>query len=383
MYPVNAMKDSSKWVIIVPKMILRCLWMWPRSQENVFRKMFFWISLMLYIFVIAGQFLFVVNGASDVMEVVSSTIIMSANIQAMVKFMILNLNANKLRQLLFVFHHKFLPASTAGFHTERRLRRQSRLVFIAMCLSYFFSITCVVLLVVLPLTRGRMELPLTVWYGFDVSRNPEYVFVYSVQAIVLICAVQAIIGHDNLFIALCSNAIAQFILLEKAVLKVSKDEFARDRLKTCIRHHNILLRFCDGIEEVFSFSLLVQFVISTIGICTSAVVLSTRHLDFARMVNIFDFFLGSIMQLFLFCFYGSLVTHHSSSLALYIYSSGWEDLEDNQIKKMMAFMILRSQRAKRLSAKNFVYVDLVTFLGVMKGTMSVFALLCSFAEAVD
>ncbi|KAI7815354.1 Odorant receptor Or43 [Rhyzopertha dominica] len=383
MYPVDAMKDSSKCIILVPKMILRCLFMWPQSKENVFRKMFFWICLMLYIFIIVGEFLFVVHGASDIMEVVSTMITMSASIQAVVKFVILKLNANKLKQLLFIFRHKFLSPSTAGLHTQNRLRRQSRLVFIAMCFYYFLGITCGILIAVSPLTRGKRELPLTVWYGFDVSRNPEYVFVYCVQAINIICAVQAIIGHDNLFIALCSNTITQFILMDQAVLKISKDECARDRLKTCIRHHNILLRFCDGIEEVFSFSLLVQFVISTIGICTSAVVLSTKRLNFASMISVFDFFVSSIVQLFLFCFFGSLVTHYSSSLARYIYSSGWEDMEDNEIKKMMAFMILRSQRSKRLSAKNFVYVDLATFLAVMKGMMSVFAVLSSLTEAVD
>lgn len=157
---------------------------------------------------------------------------------------ILKSNASKLRQLLFVFYHQFLSASTAGVYTENRLRKQSRRVFIIMRIAYSSALICTLQIVVLPLIRGSKELPLNIAYGFNVRRSPEYEIMYSLQAIHLLLSVmQGITAHDDLFFVFCWNTIAQFILLKERVLKVSKDKFARDRLKTCVQHHNISLRY--------------------------------------------------------------------------------------------------------------------------------------------
>lgn len=160
----------------------------------------------------------------------------------MIKLIILKLHAEKLKQLLFMFDHEFL-SSTADHQTENLLRRHSRLVFKTLCLIYISSLGYIFGSVILPLTRGGRELPLNSYYGFNLTRSPVYEIVYSVQTInQLLTVLQGISAHDDLMFVLCSNVIAQFIMLNNALAKVLNEEFARQKLGRYIRHHNMLLR---------------------------------------------------------------------------------------------------------------------------------------------
>lgn len=157
--------------------------------------------------------------------------------------MILKVKTNKMKQLLFVVNNEFLPSPT-DHQTGNRLRKQSMLVFISMCFVYFSALGYASACIILPLPRGRMELPFNVNYGFNVSRNPIYEILYTMQAInQLFTVLHGILGHDYLFLVLCSNVMAQFILLNTAVVNVLKHEFAKDRLRLYILQHNNLLRY--------------------------------------------------------------------------------------------------------------------------------------------
>ncbi|KAI7815364.1 Odorant receptor Or48 [Rhyzopertha dominica] len=381
---VNIMRDSSKWIMLIPKMWLGCVGIWPEDEEGKLAKLVFWLQFTLSLFISVGQLAYLIVHRYDIMKVISTMITFSAIIQLMIKMVMIKQNAPKLKHLLFKLRNEFWPSSARGPKIEAYLRKRSSLVLLAMCFVYTTGFCYILTCIALPLIGSKMELPLNVVYNFNTTKSPVYEIVYVAQATNQVLTIMhGIPGHDDLFFVMCSNVVAQFVLLNDAVGGVLREGSARTKLRRYICHHLMLLRFCDGIEEVFSFSLLVQLLLSAIGICTSAVVLSTRHLSFTSMFTIFFYCLASVVQFFLFCLIGAEVAYHSSSLSLCTYNCGWEHIDDNNLKRSLIFIILRAQRARRLSIKHLAYLDLTTYLLIMRGIFSFFAVLSSLTRTAD
>lgn len=84
MYPVNIMQDASKWIMVVPKTLTGCFGIWPEQEKNTFTKLAFWMLLLLCVVISTGQFLFLTNNWSDIMNIVSTMISLSPNIQVII-----------------------------------------------------------------------------------------------------------------------------------------------------------------------------------------------------------------------------------------------------------------------------------------------------------
>ena len=57
------------------------------------------------------------------------------------------------------------------------------------------------------------------------------------------------------------------------------------------------------------------------------------------------------------CDYGQMLKDVSLSVADGIYESGWENLDDEKLKKMLMMIIMRSQVRSNLKAFGFVVID--------------------------
>lgn len=156
-----------------------------------------------------------------------------------------------------------------------------------MMVIYVFALSYLIGLFIIQLARGKKELPTR--YGFQVMVNQYYEIFYIVQCFYnVLIILHAVTGYDNLFYVLCSNVIAQFILLKNTFKNIDKHRgFDRDQsLRKCIRHHNKLLRyitrsrwgvlviafcrFCDEMESIFGITTLAQFALSLIALCVSS-----------------------------------------------------------------------------------------------------------------
>jgi hypothetical protein len=64
------------------------------------------------------------------------------------------------------------------------------------------------------------------------------------------------------------------------------------------------------------------------------------------------------------CDYGQMLKDASLSVADGIYESGWENLEDEKLKKMLMMIIMRSQKSSALTAMKFNEINLEQFAKV-------------------
>lgn len=81
---VNIMRDSSKWIMLIPKMWLGCVGIWPEDEEGKLAKLVFWLQFTLSLFISVGQLAYLIVHRYDIMKVISTMITFSAIIQVII-----------------------------------------------------------------------------------------------------------------------------------------------------------------------------------------------------------------------------------------------------------------------------------------------------------
>ncbi|CRL04314.1 CLUMA_CG017410, isoform A [Clunio marinus] len=80
-------------------------------------------------------------------------------------------------------------------------------------------------------------------------------------------------------------------------------------------------------------------------------------------------------HIFLLCSNGQKLEDNSMKVAEGVYASRWETFQSIKVKKHILFIMMKSQRAKRLTALNFADVSLSSFAHILATTWSYFNLL--------
>ncbi|KAI7815358.1 Odorant receptor Or50 [Rhyzopertha dominica] len=377
----NLMNDSSKWILFAPRFLLECIGMWPEN-DNVANIVVFWVQYVLILFVAFGQILFLLS-QDDINGILSTMITLSPTIQLVVKLSVLKFHKSRLQSMLTTIRNDFWLANMLDKEIEDDLYRRSKLVLYCVGFVYMSGLAYYVTSCVLPLARGKMELPMNSFYGFDTNFTPVYEIFYFVQVFCQILSViHGVVGHDILFYSMTSNIIAQFILLGNVLKNITMEKETMDKtLKVCVNHHYMLLRFSNEMESVFAIGLLIQFSLSAIALCIGCVILTVTEVTLFPILYLASYCIGHLMQLFNFCAFGAELAYESSSLANHIYDCKWEDIDNNKIKKKLMLIVVRSQREKRLSVMHLTFLDFATFLKIMKVTFSFYTLMSTLTAS--
>ncbi|XP_011065200.1 PREDICTED: putative odorant receptor 92a [Acromyrmex echinatior] len=143
-------------------------------------------------------------------------------------------------------------------------------------------------------------------------------------------------------------------------------------LDILIERHNRVFWFSDNIENLFSFIALMQVVWNTLVICGLVfIIIISFHIETGVSVIIKSVFsyLAVIVEIFILCFAGEYLNLKSKSIADAAYGSFWYDLSSNN-KKIIPFIILRSQKQLVITAGKITNLSLETFTSIMKASAS-------------
>jgi 7tm Odorant receptor len=64
------------------------------------------------------------------------------------------------------------------------------------------------------------------------------------------------------------------------------------------------------------------------------------------------------------CFYGQMLLDASEKIHMEVFDCGWEGFEDVRLKKMIQFMLMRSQKPQKLTFMGFSDINVEQFRGV-------------------
>lgn len=214
--------------------------------------------------------------------------------------------------------------------------------------------------------HGKMELTVNYWFPFNAYRFKVFPFVLlGVDWVGYNCLI-FLLATDSLLYALISVISMEFEILKIDLTNfklIVKHERA-GKLTELINRHNQLLDISDKLQKIYSFPFLFSFGISSLIMCFVAFRLSTANND----LTIYGFYVPYLLimagQIMLLCLFGQKLINSSEAVADGIYFCGWEDFADVSFKKQFILIMMRAQRAKKLTAMHYADISLPSFTSV-------------------
>ncbi|KAG5684082.1 hypothetical protein PVAND_013331 [Polypedilum vanderplanki] len=171
------------------------------------------------------------------------------------------------------------------------------------------------------------------------------------------------------------------------------DEFGRfdykyqdkEDFKKLIDQHNELLDIVDELNSLYRVPIFIKFLDSTVLICFSmlqffspdVLIVSTKIADIMNIIKFALYLNGSIMQIFLLCFYGQKITSANEKISENLMNGNWYEAADRKMVKDLHLVLLRSQRPVELQAYVFFGINMETFTYVISTAHSYFSCLNS------
>ncbi|KAJ3663404.1 hypothetical protein Zmor_007670 [Zophobas morio] len=219
------------------------------------------------------------------------------------------------------------------------------------------------------------QLPLVSWYPFSVEKSPNYeiIFIYQVFSFTYLSA--ANINVDSFFYALLMFIWAQCDILCDDLSHLDGDPAQfNQKLINCLKHHETILRLAKKSNSLIDRIILGQFVTSTMTLALTMFQLSLiQSVNKEALVSLL-YILGIMLQLFLYCWFGTEVETKSSKIPYATFMSQWYE-QPLHIKKNLLILSERCQRPIQITAINLFALSLKTFVNIIRTAWSYFAVL--------
>ncbi|XP_072399298.1 odorant receptor 49b-like [Diabrotica undecimpunctata] len=305
-------------------------------------------------------------------------------------------NIKKMELLVEQILQHFWPYDLLGGHSQEYIESLFSHIYILQLLfcllGFFYTVT------ILPspiLMSSEKSLPFPVKFDFDHTVSPVYEIIYFLQCFFLVFTVAFTgIGIDLYVLAICACAGSQFRLIghcfstlgtpavhtvNRKLENIFADEYCGEQNENrkifirCVKHQERLFRFVKDVNEALNFIELGQLILSVIGLCLDAFILSSNP-------TTLQFFMASLLalgfgfQLLLDCIIGTEMFYQANLIPEYLFKSDWWNL-DIQLKKDVAFVLQHSQRVQQLSAYKLYDMNMTSWIKVLKLAFSLFTVL--------
>nr|ARO76416.1 odorant receptor 10 [Conogethes punctiferalis] len=235
--------------------------------------------------------------------------------------------------------------------------------------------------------RTELDLPLCQYYFLSDHTREKYhsgLFFYQFTGLVVI--ILSNISTDTFIIGLLMMAITQFRVLnwkltnlnfssldEELVTMVDKEVLFVEKLKKCLVHYDLLLKYCNIIQDVTSYSIFAQFGTAAVTLCVSMCTFlrPMTNNDFMTSVT---YMTSMAIEVFLPAYYGAELTHESEKIVMAAYSSDWIP-RWKSFKRSLLLVMERAKRPVVITGLKMFTLSLETFAAIIKMAYSIFTLL--------
>ncbi|VEN48403.1 unnamed protein product [Callosobruchus maculatus] len=238
------------------------------------------------------------------------------------------------------------------------------------------------------LLNGSKLLPLVDCYPFDIYTSPVYEVMYLYQTCVLFCLVLHNYNVDTfitgmLYFAsaqcdiLCDNLSSIKLKRVERNVEIDKAELTKE-LTSNIKHHQEIFRFIRQLEQVFSLNIFEQYSCSLITFCTTMFKFSLTEPFTQEFFTIIFYQTSVFLQMFAFCWAGTLLTSKSEKISTAAYQSDWIGAS-KAYKKNLIIFIKRSYRP--LVYRTFIFgLSLDLFVSLLRSSFSYYTVLTALNE---
>ncbi|KAL7041056.1 hypothetical protein ACKWTF_000603 [Chironomus riparius] len=206
-----------------------------------------------------------------------------------------------------------------------------------------------------------MKQAVEIWFPFDDTAN-NFNLIISMLWLIWTVSVSLVnvISADFYLFAIVLILSTEFSIFGEDIKNTINDGQTINLRNLFIRHQK-LIEITDDIKSVFSFTFF--FIQGAIAISSCGFqLLTTSSVEDLLFSVIYAVY--SICQVYLYSFYGQKLITASHDVGKNILNSNWYELNDNKEKKLILFLIMRTQKPCMLSGFGSVSLSAETFSSV-------------------
>ncbi|XP_058448847.1 odorant receptor 85b-like [Malaya genurostris] len=355
------------------------------EQQNTTKAhllfLLFWSSLGNLIFCLILEQIYFIKAAgnfANFLELTALAPCMGFTGLSIVKIMTIKWNEAKLNRILDKLNELF-PKTV---HEQERYRTyqynlESQVVMksfsiLYMILIWIFNLLPLLSMLVKYLSDGVLEkeLPYFMVYWYDRNKPGYYEITFLHQNWGGFDAAAFNLCTDLMFCAIILLICLQFDILAHR-LRHSKNDY--QELVSCVQLHQTVVDLSNQLESIFSPSILVNFVGSSVILCLVGFQ-TTSNISAFDLFKFSLFLVSSLVQIFLLCYYGNKLIESSSLISYSAFEADWY-LADTRYQKSLLFVMTRAGKWQKLTAMKFSVVSLASYSTILSTSFSYFTLL--------
>ncbi|KAL5280380.1 Or82a family protein [Megaselia abdita] len=258
---------------------------------------------------------------------------------------------------------------------------------------YFFAFSTLVVYAIIPTidylwqihvklnNQAKRYLPLNFKFPIvDDSESPYHEICTVISTMLGTAAVTFLTGLDCIFLVVSSNLKTHFEILQDKFRNSRFDDPSHNisSLKSLVLYHIKLLELTDSLNNTFKEIIFGQIVLTAVQMC----LILFQILQFSENLNLFNalpnycFFMAILLEFFMYCYGGQLITNESFNVSLAIQESSWYNLRADE-RAFVLIMMARTQKPLHITSGVFV-ASLDTFGVILKTACSYVTFMRSF-----
>ncbi|XP_063993546.1 odorant receptor 46a-like isoform X1 [Diachasmimorpha longicaudata] len=244
----------------------------------------------------------------------------------------------------------------------------------------------------------RGELIYKTWLPYDNSRPLTFWISHTHQMICQFTDASVSCTYGVIVAALMIHITAQFVILKhrfenlaaslgfgdangRGLSKARENDqheeivsMEREKLTECIKHHLFIFECVETSNDIFSATILGQYMASSFILCGTVYKVSKMASFDSALIGVLMYLACMLFDIFLPCYYGHKVTTASFRLSEGVYNMDWSALKI-PTKKSLALIMRRCLKPLRFTSGYVVELSLDSFGGLIKTSYSIFNLL--------
>ncbi|CAH0398513.1 unnamed protein product [Chilo suppressalis] len=230
-------------------------------------------------------------------------------------------------------------------------------------------------------------LPIRAWFPYDVTKHPNYEITYTYQILALSVDAFLNVSTDTLVSSLMAQVRCRFQLLglslrnlcqgiriNEPLLASDQVVIVKDRLRLCVEQHCATLEAAQKLQDYFSFPTFMQLSVSLLIICVTAYQMNAVIGKPMAFIGVAAYLLDMMLQVFLYCYQGSMLSEESIAIADAAYECPWYVMPV-PLRRSLLIMMTRTRRVAKFTAEGLTTLSLSCFMGVIKTSYSMFSIL--------
>ncbi|XP_050594270.1 odorant receptor 13a-like [Bombus affinis] len=234
------------------------------------------------------------------------------------------------------------------------------------------------------------------WLDDSLMLSPYFEIVFVIQIFSACLVGTCYHCFDNLLFVINLHTASQFRILQyrfsnmcdindrehyTTLESYTVDKYAT--FKTYVKQHQMLIEYCNKLENVFSVIALVQVTLFSLLICLDGYLILMEEIARIKRLTFIFHVMGCMCQLLMFTYSCNCLIQESECVMNATYKSSWSPLPMDKYGKMLRkdlmFVMMRSRAPCCLTACGFFAVSLETYTGILSSAVSYFTLLRNHA----